>query len=736
MRQIPMKTRKASVKNLYFYADKIEFEFSDRYSIFDWGEMPDQIPGKGQCLLNIAKHFDHLLNDNSFKTATLGFDSQKMSQRLFPAFPPKIEAKTFTYKKLDPKNSSYLVPLEVIFRFALPEGSSLLKRKPELKESCINGIFLPECYIEFSTKLEPSDRYLSENEAQQICSLDSSNFRILKEKTLGAAKLLQKHLSDKNLELYDGKFEFAWDHKKQELIFIDSIGIDELRINAKGLKLSKEYLRAFYRNTKWFDDLSKEKQLSSNWKEKMLTENNRPQNLSPELIAAGVKLYQLAEASIKNELDSSKVNELLYFQKSRKVFVLGDGGREHAIIKSLNNSPLTSQIYLNTKKQLDYPEHKLRKVYYSNKEECLEFLKQEEIDLVVIGPEAYLEQAYSDYFRQNSIPVFGPSQKASQIESSKDFSKKIMLEANIPTAEAKGFESAEQAIKYIQETPTEKMVVKADGLAAGKGVFVCDNKTQALEAVNLLMLEKSIPGGEKILIEERMYGPEFSAFALFDKESFKFLGTACDYKRIFDGNKGPNTGGMGTYSPSDWLSEEDIEFTKNKIFSPLLNYFKKHKLDYIGVVFAGLMKTKSGIRVIEYNARFGDPETQSLLPRIENDFFYLLDHCANSKLNKVNEISEKNQTCLHLVFASGGYPGIDGKALSLGNEISISENLKSQDCYFAGLDLKDGKLVNTGGRVLGISQMAKTRKEAKEKVYALATNIEFKDMQIRSDIGE
>ena len=142
------------------------------------------------------------------------------------------------------------------------------------------------------------------------------------------------------------------------------------------------------------------------------------------------------------------------------------------------------------------------------------------------------------------------------------------------------------------------------------------------------------------------------------------------------------------------------------------------------------------VQLMEYNARFGDPETQSLLPRIENDFFYLLDHCANSKLNKVNEISEKNQTCLHLVFASGGYPGIDGKALSLGNEISISENLKSQDCYFAGLDLKDGKLVNTGGRVLGISQMAKTRKEAKEKVYALAKNIEFKDMQIRSDIGE
>ncbi|MEC9281640.1 MAG: phosphoribosylamine--glycine ligase [Bdellovibrionota bacterium] len=731
-----MKMRKGSVKDLYFFEDKIQFEFSDRYSIFDWGEMPDQIPGKGKSLLNIAKHFDRVLNDNGFKTATLAFEDQRMSQRIFPSFPPIQSDNVFSYKKLKAENTSFLVPLEVIFRFALPEGSSLLKRKPEIKKQCIDGIYLPQPYIEFSTKLEPSDRYIDELEAKSISSLSDEVFKDLKEKTLGAAFLLKNHLQEKNLELYDGKFEFAWDHESQELLFIDSVGIDELRINSKGLKLSKEFLRAFYRNTKWFKDLCLEKEFSAKWKEKMQGDENCPQKLSPELIDAGIKLYQLANESIIDNLNESLLNELLYFQKSRKVFVLGDGGREHAIIKSLNKSPLTSHIYLNTKKQIAYPEHKLKKVFFSSKEDCLDFLRKENIELVVIGPEAFLEKGYSDYFRKNGFAVFGPSQKACRIESSKDFSKKIMLEANIPTAKAKDFESAEDAIHFIQNSSQDAMVIKADGLAAGKGVFVCDNKQQATDAVRLLMVEKSIPGGEKILIEERMFGPEFSAFALFDKESFKFLGTACDYKRIFDGDKGPNTGGMGTYSPSDWLSSEDIEFTKNQIFSPLLDYFKNNNLDYVGVVFAGLMKTETGIRVIEFNARFGDPETQSLLPRIENDFFYLLDQCANSKLDQIKEIHETEKSCLHLVYASGGYPGIDGQSMSLGNEVSISEKIKIEDCYYAGLDEKNGKLVNTGGRVLGLSQLATNRSEAREKVYKLAPGIEFKDMQIRSDIGE
>lgn len=731
-----MKMRKGSVKDLYFFEDKIQFEFSDRYSIFDWGEMPDQIPTKGQALLNIAKHFDQILNQNGFKTATINFEDQRMNQRIFSAYKPELKQGKFQYQTLNPESISYLIPLEVIFRFALPEGSSLLKRKPEMKELCKEGIYLPDCYIEFSTKLEPSDRYIEEAEAKEISSLNEEQFTSLKEKTIQAAQMLKSHLQEKNLELYDGKFEFAWDHEKKELLFIDSVGIDELRINAKGLKLSKEYLRAFYRNTKWYHELVLEKEASVDWKEKMLKEENLPNKLSPELLRAGESLYQLAETSILHGLEEKALEKLLYFQKSRKVFVLGDGGREHAIIKSLNQSPLTSQIFLNTKKSIQYPEHKVHKVYHSSKEECLDFLKKEKIDLVVIGPEAFLEKAYSDYFRKNGFAVFGPSQKASQIESSKDFSKKIMLEANIPTAKAMDFDSYDKAISYIEASEQDSMVIKADGLAAGKGVFVCDNKDQAKTAIKLLMLDKSIPGGEKILVEERMFGPEFSAFALFDKESFQFLGTACDYKRIYDGDKGPNTGGMGTYSPADWLKEEDIEFTKKHIFAPLLDYFKENDLDYVGVVFAGLMKTASGIRVIEFNARFGDPETQSLLPRIENDFFYLLDQCANSNLKDIQQIHEIEQSCLHLVFASGGYPGIDGKPLSLGNKISISENIHPEDCFFAGLDEKDGTLINTGGRVLGISKLAQNRAEARKKVYQLAPNIEFKDMQIRGDIGE
>ncbi|MEX0799101.1 MAG: phosphoribosylglycinamide synthetase C domain-containing protein, partial [Bacteriovoracaceae bacterium] len=282
-------------------------------------------------------------------------------------------------------------------------------------------------------------------------------------------------------------------------------------------------------------------------------------------------------------------------------------------------------------------------------------------------------------------------------------------------------------------------VVKADGLAAGKGVMVCHDRKSAMAALKKLMVDNSLNlDSANVIIEEKLIGKELSLFALFDENTYLPLGSACDYKRIRDNDQGPNTGGMGTYSPVDWLEESELQKLNDCVFPALHQQLKAMNAPYQGVVFAGIMQTAAGPKVLEFNVRFGDPETQSLLPRIQNDFFNLLDLCANNRLQEVSKVALSPDSVAHVALAAQGYPGTEGEAVAKGDEIKIDLPLSGRSHWvtFAGTNLEEGKLKTCGGRVLGISAMGPNRKEARAAVYDKIKFINFKGAQYRNDIGK
>lgn len=413
-----------------------------------------------------------------------------------------------------------------------------------------------------------------------------------------------------------------------------------------------------------------------------------------------------------------------------KVLIIGSGGREHAIAYALNKSPMVDEIHAipgnpgiaeigfnhpGSVEDLDY---------------ILDFVKKNQIDLTVVGPEVPLCLGIADLLEANGFKVFGPKKHAATLEGSKVFSKNFMKKHHIPTAESKEVESYEEALAVIDNF-SYPVVVKADGLAAGKGVVICENYEEAKNALTDMMVNGVLSdAGTKVVIEEFLKGFECSLLCFTDGDAIIPMVSAKDHKQIFDGNVGPNTGGMGTVSPNPFLPTEMEKVLEEEILNPFMKAIKAENMDYRGVIFIGLMINEGHAKVLEFNVRFGDPETQVILLRLNSDLFEIMNAVATKSLKDI-KVSWKDEFAACLVLASGGYPGKYPKGL----EITGLEGLEDVVVFHAGTKLENNKLLTNGGRVLNICATGTSLEDVREKVYNAEKLIKFEGKYCRKDIG-
>lgn len=418
-----------------------------------------------------------------------------------------------------------------------------------------------------------------------------------------------------------------------------------------------------------------------------------------------------------------------------KVLVVGSGGREHAIIKKLAESNRVSKIYATPGNGGIAFDAECYSIAATDVPGVVSLSKKLNVDLVVVAPDDPLAMGMVDALNKEGIKAFGPDKKAAQIESSKIFSKNLMKKYGIPTAKFESFSDSSEAIKYLENNNTYPVVIKADGLALGKGVIIAETFEDAVNAVNSMM-EDHIFGesGSSIVIEEHLTGPEVSVLAFTDSKTMSPMISATDHKRIYDGDKGPNTGGMGTISPSPYYDDELAEKCLNDIFIPTMEAMNKEGRPFKGCLYFGLMITKDGPKVIEYNCRFGDPETQSVLPLLDDDLFDIIEAVVDEKLNE-KTIKWKNKSCACVIMASGGYPGNYKKGIEISG-LSQKGQL-NDECviYHAGTKYGNGKFYTNGGRTLGVSCVGDTLDEALDLCYKNIEKINFDSAQYRKDIG-
>ena len=414
-----------------------------------------------------------------------------------------------------------------------------------------------------------------------------------------------------------------------------------------------------------------------------------------------------------------------------KVLIIGSGGREHAIAYALNKSPLVSELHAIPGNPGISEIATCHKGNVEDLEGILNFVKENNIDFTVVGPEVPLCLGLVDLLEDNGFKAFGPRKEAATLEGSKVFSKEFMVKHNIPTAkylEVKTYIDAVNALDKF-EYP---VVVKADGLAAGKGVVIAYNENEAKEALKSMMIDGSLKeAADKVILEEFLEGFECSLLCFTDGETIIPMVSSKDHKQIYDENKGPNTGGMGTVSPNPFLPENMDEIFKEEILTPFVNGLKKDNLDYRGVIFIGLMIKDNKPKVLEFNVRFGDPETQSILLRLDSDLFEIMQKVSEKKLNEV-EVKWKEDHVACLVLASGGYPGSYEKGKVITGLKDVNEDII---VFHAGTSFKDGEVVTSGGRVLNICALGSSLEETRRKVYDAQEKINFEGKYYRKDIG-
>jgi phosphoribosylamine--glycine ligase len=417
-----------------------------------------------------------------------------------------------------------------------------------------------------------------------------------------------------------------------------------------------------------------------------------------------------------------------------KVLIVGSGGREHAIAWKVAQSEKVDKIYCAPGNAGIASIAECVDIGAMEFDKLVTFAKEKSIDLTVIGMDDPLVGGVVDEFEKAGLRVFGPRKNAAILEGSKAFSKDLMKKYNIPTAAYETFTSAEKAMEYL-ETSKYPIVLKADGLALGKGVLICNTKDEAMEGVKSLMLDKQFgAAGNTIVVEEFMTGREVSVLSFVDGKTIKIMTSAQDHKRAKDGDKGLNTGGMGTFSPSPFYTPEVDEFCKKYIYQASVDAMRAEGREFKGIIFFGLMLTEDGPKVLEYNARFGDPETQVVLPRMKNDIVDVFEACIDGTLDKVDLQFEDN-AAVCVVLASDGYP----VAYEKGFEIKGLEKFDNQDSYFvfhAGTKLSDSKIVTNGGRVLGVTATGADLKQARANAYEATKWIEFDNKYMRNDIGK
>ncbi|HEV2694929.1 MAG TPA: phosphoribosylamine--glycine ligase [Verrucomicrobiae bacterium] len=424
-----------------------------------------------------------------------------------------------------------------------------------------------------------------------------------------------------------------------------------------------------------------------------------------------------------------------------KILVIGSGGREHALVWKLAQSPHATQMWC-APGNAGIAQERLAK--NSSIVECvnlsaedlpklLAFAQEKKVDFTIVGPDNPLALGIVDLFQKHGLKIWGVNQKAAQFESSKVFSQKFMEKYGIPTAAAGTFSDVAAAKRFCASL-AGKCVVKADGLALGKGVLICTNQAEAEKAVDEIMVGKAFgAAGASVVIQEFLEGVEVSMHALCDGHTAKIFPTSQDHKRALDGDLGLNTGGMGTYSPTPFLSDGQLAETAHKVLEPFMRGCVAEGIDYRGLLYPGVMLTKNGPKILEFNARFGDPETQVYLTRLENDLVELLDASASGTLSK-HELKWNPLASVCVVMASGGYPGNypKGKVIT---GLAAANALPHTKAFHAGTALKDGQIVTNGGRVLGVTALGKDVKTAQAAAYAAVGKISFEGAQFRRDIA-
>ena len=418
-----------------------------------------------------------------------------------------------------------------------------------------------------------------------------------------------------------------------------------------------------------------------------------------------------------------------------KVLIIGSGGREHAIAWKVAQSPKVEKIYCAPGNGGIGQVAECVPIGAMEFDKLAAFVKEKEIDLTIVGMDDPLVGGVVDVFEKEGLRVFGPRKNAAILEGSKAFSKDLMKKYHIPTAAYENFDNPEAAIAYLKEKAEFPIVLKADGLALGKGVLICNTLEEAEEGVKTIMLDKKFgSAGNTLVIEEFMTGREVSVLSFVDGKTIKTMTSAQDHKRAKDGDQGLNTGGMGTFSPSPFYTKEIDEFCQKNIYQPTVDAMAAEGREFKGIIFFGLMLTEKGPKVLEYNARFGDPEAQVVIPRMKNDMVEVCEACIDGTLDQIDlEFEDNAAVCV--VLASDGYP----VSYEKGFPIEGLENFEGKEGYYvfhAGTALKDGKIVTNGGRVLGVTAKGATLKEARKNAYAATEWIQFENKYMRHDIGK
>ena len=418
-----------------------------------------------------------------------------------------------------------------------------------------------------------------------------------------------------------------------------------------------------------------------------------------------------------------------------KILVVGGGGREHAIIMKLAESPRRPELHCAPGNGGISKFATCHPVKATDLDGMLALAKELAVDWVFVAPDDPLVLGMADLMRENGFQVFGPSKAAAIIEGSKVFSKNLMKKYGIPTAKYEVFTDAAAAAAYVKEQDTYPIVVKADGLALGKGVIIAQSEEEALEAIHIIMEDKVFgESGTSVVIEEFLTGPEVSVLAFTDGESVAPMISSMDHKRAMDGDRGKNTGGMGTVSPNPYYTEEVAKQCMREIFLPTMHAMNGENRTFRGCLYFGLMLTPNGPKVIEYNCRFGDPETQVVLPMLKTDLIDIMEATENTSLNDLS-IQWREGACACVILASGGYPGSyeSGKVISGLDEKGQCEGAA---VYHAGTKLEDGEFRTAGGRVLGITASGSSLKSALTAAYAAAEKVSFEGVHYRKDIGK
>ena len=416
------------------------------------------------------------------------------------------------------------------------------------------------------------------------------------------------------------------------------------------------------------------------------------------------------------------------------ISIIGNGGRENSLAWAIQKNELVKKVFLIPGNAGSERLNKCKriKIDIKNKKELVKKLDFLKVDLIIIGPEIPLAEGLADFLREKDFKVFGPGKDGAKLEYSKSWAKEFMRDANIPTAKFWKVNSLEEAKKIIHSSSIP-LVVKADGLASGKGVFIPDSKEECFKETESIFNGKFGNSGNVVVLEEKIHGPEVSVFALCDGIKYILLPSAQDHKRLNEKDKGPNTGGMGAYSPAPLLTKNYLERIIKEIIEPTINELNNKNIDYKGVIYFGLMITKSGPKVIEYNCRFGDPECQTIMPLMDQSFVFLLEKCAMGNLTGNEKIDTSNRVSGCVIATSKGYP----HEYKIGFPIKIGK-IDSSDCqiFDSGTSLsKDGELLTDGGRVLSIVSQDKDFDKVFEKLYKNLNEINFEGIYFRNDIG-